>query len=156
MLSDGDIKTHRCATHRHATHQHATYQHATHGADEAIVRSSPSPSLSLSLSLRFSSNFNRVKRRNGGVQRLRLTNRYLQFAAGISTPIPRVAAPGGRPAATGCVAGTWATAAQRGWNHECPKNRPLSTPLIPLIRLCSQHPSNHLIRPPLTLIPPLK
>lgn len=31
---------------------------------------------------------------------------YLQFAAGIWTPIRRVAAPGGRPAATGCVAGT--------------------------------------------------
>lgn len=31
---------------------------------------------------------------------------YLQFAAGISTPIRRGAARGGRPAATGCVAGT--------------------------------------------------
>lgn len=59
----------------------------------------PPSSLSLRISLQILTELNE--------QSEKLVNEpYLQFAAGISTPIRRVAARGGRPAATGCVAGT--------------------------------------------------
>lgn len=102
MLSDGDVKTHQHATHHHATYQHATYQHATHGIDEANVRLSLSlSSLSSYDSLQILTELNEQS-----VEKSLVNEPYLQFAAGIWTPIRRVAAPGGRPAATGCVAGT--------------------------------------------------
>lgn len=99
MLSDGDAKTHQYATHHHATYQHATCQHAAHAIDEAIVR----PSLSLSLSPYGSL---QILIELNGETGFPVNEPYLQFAAGISTPIRRDAARGGRPAATGCVAGT--------------------------------------------------
>lgn len=68
---------------------------------ETLPLSLPLPlsSLSLRISLQILTELNE--------QSEKLVNEpYLQFAAGISTPIRRVAARGGRPAATGCVAGT--------------------------------------------------